>query len=192
MFKPTKLGYAILGLLREPMTGYAVRKVFETTPMGNYSSGPGTIYPALKRLHNAGLIEKYFDKNASKAGKSLYRLTEAGVLALQQWFRQPVTQKDMDKNLDALFLRFAFMEFFVDFETRVAFVREFKKEIEIYIHYLEDFFAEAKKSMPLHGRLAMEQGIESQYTISKWLDYALEKIIENKNQNPQKKESGSC
>ena len=173
MFKPTKLGYAILGLLREPMTGYALRKVFETTPMGNYSSGPGTIYPALNRLHSAGLIEKYFDENASKAGKSLVRLTEAGVEVLRRWCNEPVTRADMDKNMDALFLRFAFMEFFVDFDTRVAFVRDFKKEIEIYMQSLDDFFADAKKSMPLHGRLAMEQGMASQYAMSKWLDNAL-------------------
>jgi DNA-binding PadR family transcriptional regulator len=47
----TTLGYALLGLIRaEPRTGYALRMVFETTPMGSYSSSPGSIYPALKSL----------------------------------------------------------------------------------------------------------------------------------------------
>ena len=41
----TPLSYALLGLMQmEPRSGYALRKVFETTPLGGYSSSPGSIY----------------------------------------------------------------------------------------------------------------------------------------------------
>ena len=50
---PTALEYALLGLLhQQPQSGYDLRKVFETTALGNYSGSPGAIYPALRRLES--------------------------------------------------------------------------------------------------------------------------------------------
>ena len=47
--KLSTLGYALLGLVHgEPRTGYAIMKIFRTTPMGHYSGSPGAIYPALR------------------------------------------------------------------------------------------------------------------------------------------------
>ena len=37
------------------MSGYDLRKVFEETALGNYSSSPGAIYPALSRLEQQGI-----------------------------------------------------------------------------------------------------------------------------------------
>jgi len=49
--KHTLLDYAILGLIQDhALSGYAIRKMFEETALGHYSSSPGTIYPALNRL----------------------------------------------------------------------------------------------------------------------------------------------
>ena len=63
---PTTLEYALLGLVHaEPRSGYDLCKVFETTPMGHYSSSPGAIYPALKRLEGAGLVEGKVEKAGS-------------------------------------------------------------------------------------------------------------------------------
>ena len=57
--KTTLLDYAILGLIHEKaQTGYQIRKIFAETAMGNYSSSPGTIYPALNRLQKMDLVEK--------------------------------------------------------------------------------------------------------------------------------------
>ena len=40
----TSLGYALLGLIHlQPQSGYGLRKVFESTPMGHYSWSPGAI-----------------------------------------------------------------------------------------------------------------------------------------------------
>ncbi len=55
--KLSTLGYALLGLVHgEPRTGYAIMKIFRTTPMGHYSGSPGAIYPALRGLQRDGLI----------------------------------------------------------------------------------------------------------------------------------------
>lgn len=77
-FKPTVLGYAILGLAQEESrSGYSIRKVFETTALGVYSSSPGSIYPALNRLEKNGLVQKKVINNSQK---SRYHITELGQL----------------------------------------------------------------------------------------------------------------
>jgi len=53
----TSLELAIVGLVHvEPTTGYDLCKLFESTPMGHFSSSPGAVYPALRRLEKRGVI----------------------------------------------------------------------------------------------------------------------------------------
>ena len=59
---PTTLEYALLGLLHQgAMSGYDLRKIFESTAMGSYSGSPGAIYPALRRLEKQGLVASEVD-----------------------------------------------------------------------------------------------------------------------------------
>ena len=45
------LELAILGLARQKArSGYELRRVFATTPMGHFSDSPGAIYAAVRRL----------------------------------------------------------------------------------------------------------------------------------------------
>ena len=97
----TPLSYALLGLVRmQPRSGYALRKVFETTPLGGYSSSPGSIYPALKSLEKAGLLET---QGPASHGKGLYHLTPQGERALETWLAAPIG------DLGEAMLRFAFL-----------------------------------------------------------------------------------
>ena len=68
------LGFALLGLLQQqPRSGYALRRVFATTPMGHYSSSPGAIYPALRRLEQQGLVRGALDRGPSQRPKKRRR-----------------------------------------------------------------------------------------------------------------------
>ena len=78
----TALTYALLGLVRAtPRTGYALRKVFEDTPMGSFSSSPGSIYPALDKLVRAELLER---RPPATGGKPLFHITPEGEAHLDQ------------------------------------------------------------------------------------------------------------
>ena len=176
MSEPTTLGYAILGLLQNPMSGYRVRKLFETTPMGHYSSGPGTIYPALKRLQEWGLIEQFEDKKSS-AGKKLFRLTRKGKRKLIEWLSRPASFEEVEKNLPLLLLRFAFMENLVALEVKARFLESFKNGVDEQIKKLSQYRKQNRESMPLHGLLALDHGIQEYKASSRWAAYALKAII---------------
>ena len=74
------LSLAILGLIAQaPCSGYDVRKVFATTPMGHFSASPGAIYPALKRLEKEGLIGGTVDRAQTlRPGRSTRSLRRGG------------------------------------------------------------------------------------------------------------------
>jgi DNA-binding PadR family transcriptional regulator len=179
MYQPTTLGYAILGILLQPMTGYGVRKVFKLTPMGEYSSSPGSIYPALKRLEKEFLIEQYIDFEKSVSGKKLFRLTTSGRKTIKNWCLRQADLSDVQKRMNELMLRFVFMEFFVDTDDVIKFLRSVKKNTDIYIEQLVSYYEKDKISIPLHASLALEQGIEMIRANSLWAQHAIEAITNN-------------
>ncbi|MBW8882843.1 MAG: PadR family transcriptional regulator [Asticcacaulis sp.] len=148
----TPLSYALLGLVRmQPRSGYALRKVFETTPLGGYSSSPGSIYPALKSLEKAGLLAILAPSGAR--GRGLYHLTAEGEGLLDAWLAAPVS------DLGEAMLRFAFLRD-DDRDAILAFLDAFQAAAENQSAGLEAFLAnEGARDMPPKGRIAVQHGL---------------------------------
>mgnify|MGYP002281329162 CR=1 FL=1 len=172
--KHTLLDYSILGLIQDqPLTGYAVRKLFEETALGNYSSSPGTIYPALKRLEKFELVKKNVQV---KTGKTCFEITTNGILTLKNWFLKPVEKIEVEKKTDELLLRFGFMETLLDKNQRINFLTSFQNLLNTYIKELQAFYNKESNNMPLHGRLAFQFGIDSNKTTLKWCKKAISQL----------------
>ena len=166
LIKPTLLDYAILGLIQDqPLSGYAIRKLFEETALGNYSSSPGSIYPALNRLQKFELVKK---KAQDETGKTWFQITSNGLIILQKWFLNPIEKIDVEKKTDELMLRFGFMETLADKKQKINFLTTFHNLLNIHIKELQEFYNTESDNMPLHGRLAFQYGIDSNKTTLKW------------------------
>jgi len=175
IIKPTLLDYAILGLIQgQPLSGYAIRKLFKETALGNYSSSPGTIYPALNRLQKFELVKK---QSQCKKGKTCFEITTQGILNLQNWFLKPLEKTDIVKRTDELLLRFGFMEALVNKKQRINFLISFRDLLNIYIKELQAFYNNESDKMPLHGRLAFQYGIDSNKTTLKWCKKAISQLV---------------
>ena len=155
----TPLNYALLGLIRgEPRTGYALRKVFETTPMGNYSSSPGSIYPALKSLVRAGLV--------TGGSKAPYVITAAGDQAFDAWRLQPMGE---DEAIDMALLRFAFLHDHPIRQVSLDFLKSFAMAAKARAVSLKAFMASDTWSlMPLQSRLAVDHGLRTTEASAQW------------------------
>ena len=128
------LSLAILGLIaQKPQSGYDIRKVFSTTPMGHFSSSPGAIYPALRRIEAGGWIGTAGRSPTSGRHRRTYEITRAGMAALKRHLSQPVTQDDVIWHLDDLMLRFALMDPILGREATLRFLREYAAEIDRYL-----------------------------------------------------------
>jgi DNA-binding PadR family transcriptional regulator len=168
--KVTDLDYSILGLVKQnPLSGYRIRMIFETTALGNFSSSPGTIYPALKRLVKIGLIEKKVQSKTKS--QEIFYITKKGVSALTKWILKPIVKNDITKRIEMILLRIAFMDTLniKTKERKLKFLESFQVSVQNYIVELKDYYSKESSNMPMSGRLAFEHGIESYQLTLKWV-----------------------
>jgi DNA-binding PadR family transcriptional regulator len=169
--KVTSMDYAILGLIHQhPQSGYGIQKAFETTALGNYSSSPGAIYPALKRLQKLDLVIKstYGEKE-----KNRFSCTKTGINVLKEWSLKPLELHDVAQNLDELLLRFAFMDNLLQKEEKLHFLQSLQRLLKTYITELKTFHNNSAADLPLNGRLAFEHGIASYQATLRWCKKAI-------------------
>ena len=87
----SKSRYAVLGALSiEPMSGYQIKEVIGHTIGHFWTEGYGQIYPSLKQLDEAGLVNSRVEQTAGKPDRHVYTLTDAGWEELRHWLGQPV------------------------------------------------------------------------------------------------------
>src|SRR5215218_2943700 len=82
----------LLHLLRErPMYGFELAERLRSDTGGALDFKEGTLYPALHRLEDDGLVESFWQDSPSGPRRRYYRLTEVGLEALSerraQWIR---------------------------------------------------------------------------------------------------------
>ena len=171
------LSLAILGLVAQhPRSGYDLRKVFSTTPMGHFSSSPGAIYPALRRLEKCGWLKTRRQNTNTLRPKLEYSLTAKGSQVLQRCVSQTITHEDVVWRKDELLLRFALMENIVEQPAILAFLHQFLRETERYIRTLKQHQRTLIAGASLTGRLALENGIEGYQANARWARRAIAEL----------------
>lgn len=79
------LDLMLLALLRrEPLYGYAIVREVHARSAAALSLREGSLYPALHRLEQAGLIEGYWQQRAEGADRRYYRITGSGLASLAE------------------------------------------------------------------------------------------------------------
>ena len=171
------LSLAILGLVsQQPRSGYDLRKVFSSTPMGHFSASPGAIYPALKRVEECGWVRAKVKNVKTLRPKQVYTITKEGREVLRQHVSQSVTKDDVFWHLDELLLRFAFMSELVDRKHALRFLNEFSNEVASCLSTLRQHLEEFGGKMPVSGRLALENGIEKHQMHLRWAKQATRQL----------------
>ena len=94
----------ILGLLSfEPRTGYDIKQVTDRSTRFFWGASYGQIYPELRRLEAAGLVESR-EEPRGQVPRRVYRLTEDGRRAFESWLSEPGDQYEVrDEGLLKLF-----------------------------------------------------------------------------------------
>jgi DNA-binding PadR family transcriptional regulator len=172
--EPTSLEYALLGLLhQQPQSGYDLRKIFATTALGNYSSSPGAIYPALKRLEQRELVDGVVDDTTSLRPKKVFRPTPTGSEIFRRWLLQEISTDDVGRRFDELMLRFAFHPVLAEPGASRNFLLKLARAIEAHVEELEAQLLLFPEEAPIEPRLALEAGIEQYRAAARWARKAL-------------------
>lgn len=121
-------------ILREPVSGYGIRKLFESGPLSHFAEASfGSIYPALKQLLDDGLIEETEAQDSGRPGQKPYRITPRGEAALIDALLEP-PGRDRVRSDFSFTLCFAhrlpqrFLRRIVD--ERINMLRDFLAKIE--------------------------------------------------------------
>lgn len=169
-----------MGLLKQtPQSGYDLRKVFVATPMRHFSDSPGSIYPALRRLQARKWLAATAE-NGSARKRQVFRVTRAGERALVEWLSQEIGRDDVIWDLDALILRFAFLDGNVERKVTLKFLERLESELGKYLYELQQY---AKTFGPdikfTTGALAFQSGIHKYGAQLTWAREAQKELRHN-------------
>lgn len=90
------LKHALLGFINYgPMTGYELKKFFDTSVAHFWNAELSQIYPALKAMESEGLVEMKVEVQEDRPNRKVYSITEKGQQELLQWLAEPAEMEQV-------------------------------------------------------------------------------------------------
>ena len=89
------LEYASLGFLSyKPITGYELKKIFDSSVKHFWSADQSQIYRTLGKLTEAGMTEVERVEQTDRPDRKVYHITPTGRQAFQEWLRGPFPMQE--------------------------------------------------------------------------------------------------
>jgi DNA-binding PadR family transcriptional regulator len=159
-------GKAILGTLSfGPKTGYEIKGLVDRSTRFFWAASYGQIYPELKRLAEAGLIEGA-DSPHGERKRTIYRLTGDGEQALRAWLATPPETYEM-RHEGMLKLFFAGILEPDEQVQRLRDMGEQHRRKVAALREIEPFAAQAPESFPY---LVLRFGIDFNQWVVDWCE----------------------
>ena len=128
------LDQILLGLLRDPATGYALKSTFSEGIRHFWSAELSQIYPTLKRLEGRGMLHSRIEPSAKGPNRKVYSLTDTGREELLRWLRSgPVVGTERFVYLAQLY----FMDVLGDLAETRAFMTALRDHLVRWLAQLE-------------------------------------------------------
>jgi len=165
--------YVILGMLHgEPLSGYEIKAMVDNSTRFFWAASYGQIYPELRRLSEAGLVEGA-DSPTGGRKRTVYAITADGEEELKAWLRQPPEVFEMrDEGLLKLFFADALPP--AEAVEIVRSMRRYREQVNRRLRELEPTKDEKKSSYPL---LVLRCGIEYTDWFVDWCKRTEERIL---------------
>jgi len=168
--------YVILGMIRLGKTnGYEIKQLVDVSTRRFWAASYGQIYPELKRLEEAGLIEGE-DAPAGGRQRRSYTLTDAGEEALHDWLVSDAAELGFEVRDEGL-LRFFFADAMSPDEA-LAHVRRMRKRHERFaaeLRVTREAAAEAPFRFPY---MTADFGVAHHEFIAEWCTQKERELLE--------------
>ena len=90
------LKHALLGFINYgPMTGYELKKFFDTSVAHFWNAELSQIYPALKAMETDGLVEMKVEVQDDRPNRKVYSITDSGRRELLDWLAKPADREQL-------------------------------------------------------------------------------------------------
>jgi len=171
------LEYILLGLLREPATGYALKTEFDEGASHFWSAKLSQIYPALNRMEKRGWLKSTVEASDKGPERRVYTRTKAGEKALFRWLR---TEPIVGMERFAYLAQLIFMGQIEDPATTLQFMKQLRELLSAKLNLLSSV-AEGMKTDDLniedfHAHLSLRMGVLSLSAKVRWCDESIKRI----------------
>jgi PadR family transcriptional regulator AphA len=166
--------YVILGMLRRaPRSGYEIKAAVDNSTRFFWAASYGQIYPELKRLSKAGLVEG-IDAPTGGRKRTVYAITETGRAALRDWLRQPPQTYEMrEEGLLKLFFAGALPP-----EEAVEILRSMRQHRLDVIERLRGMEPKAMAKEDPFPLMVLRGGIEFNRWFAEWCERMEAQLLE--------------
>jgi DNA-binding PadR family transcriptional regulator len=172
----TTFEHILLGLIcTSPSSGYDLKRIFASTPMGIYQPSSGTLYPALRRLEHSGLVRAQAPSGQdgpSARHRRVYEPTQAGRAAHLGWLHTPIETATVARDLGLHLMRFVMMEHLFRPDEVVKFLQSLADALAAFTAELERYQAAADLG-DRYPRLALEHGLAVHLASLQWAKHTV-------------------
>jgi PadR family transcriptional regulator, regulatory protein AphA len=165
--------HVILGMVsREPRSGYEIKAAVDNTTRFFWAASYGQIYPELKRLSEAGLVEGV-DAPRGDRKRTVYAITADGEAALEAWLREPPATAEMrEEGLLKLF--FSGVLPAAEAARTLRAMRERRLELAERLRQMEPEKPTTEDPLPL---MVLQAGIEFNQWFADWCERAEARLL---------------
>jgi DNA-binding PadR family transcriptional regulator len=158
--------YVILGMVsREPRSGYEIKALVDNTTRFFWAASYGQIYPELKRLSEARLVEGV-DASRGDRKRTVYTITADGEAELKDWLRKPPETTEMrEEGLLKLFFSGALKP--AEAVETLRKMRAMRLELSEQLRSMEPEKTELEDPFPL---MVLQAGIEFNQWFAEWCE----------------------
>jgi PadR family transcriptional regulator AphA len=168
----------ILGMVsREARSGYEIKSLVDGSVRFFWAASYGQIYPELKRLAEAGLVEGS-DVPRGKRKRTVYAITPAGEEALREWLRQaPATFEMREEGLLKLF--FSSVLPTEDAAKTLRAMREHRLGVAERLRGIEPVAEEKAENDDPYPQIVLQGGIEFNEWFADWCERMEARLLDS-------------
>jgi DNA-binding PadR family transcriptional regulator len=158
---------------REPRSGYEIKALVDNSTRFFWAASYGQIYPELKKLADAGLVEGA-DAPTGERKRTVYAITKAGEEALRDWLRRPPrTYETRDEGLLKLFFAGALPR-----EEAVEILRSMREHRAGLVERLGEMEPKALEKEDPYPLMVLRGGIEFNQWFAGWCERMEAQLLE--------------
>jgi PadR family transcriptional regulator, regulatory protein AphA len=175
------LKHALLGFINYgPMTGYELKKFFDTSVAHFWNAELSQIYPALKQLEGDGLVEMKVEVQNDRPNRKVYSITEQGRRELLDWLATPAEREQVREPIliKVFFGSSMRKDDLLDVLRRAADEGRLQVTYLEYAHQFVDKFVESLglQSEVLFWQLTIDCGLKVHKAELEWADDAIRRL----------------
>jgi PadR family transcriptional regulator AphA len=163
--------YVILGLLlRQPMSGYDIKRYLKSLDWLIGSPSSGSLYPVLRALLQDGYATVEVHPHESRPPRKIYSITEAGQEVLAEWIERPLAA---NAPLRAFLMRLVL----ADAHPAIAMISHLKKRRDQIATRQAAIEQTILTEAGAHQDIAWDYGLALANAEIAWLDSVLDRFV---------------